>query len=140
MTTSGKQIASNELATSTATGELARNMDTAYVTGEEAFLTASPAIRSRLLSWLYTNLLPATDDEVTNLVRLHAGDPPAELADIRRFVRQWLAVRDLLSPTNVATHPAATLAADLERRLPAAWPAPGPALPGRAGGGAAPTS
>ena len=39
----GKQIASDELATSTATGELARNMDTAYVTGEEAFLTANPA-------------------------------------------------------------------------------------------------
>ena len=109
----GRQVASNELGTSTATGELARNMDTAYVTGEEAFLTASPAIRSRLLSGLYTNLLPTTDDEVTDLVRLHAGDPPAELADIRRFVRQWLAVRALLSPTNVATHPAATLAADL---------------------------
>ncbi len=109
----GRQVASNQLATSTATGELARNMDTAYVTGEEAFLTASPAIRSRLFGLLYATLLPATDDEVTNLVRLHASDPPAELADIRRFVRQWLAVRGLLSPTNVATHPMTGLAANL---------------------------
>ena len=109
----GKQIASNELATSTATGELARNMDTAYATGEEAFLTANPATRSHLLGSLYTTLLPATDTEVTNLVRLHATDPPAERADIQRFVRQWLAVRDELSPTSVATHPAATLAAGL---------------------------
>jgi diguanylate cyclase (GGDEF)-like protein len=109
----GKQIASNELATSTATGELARNMDTAYVTGEEAFLAANPAVRSHLLGWLYTNLLPATDAEVTNLVRLHATDPPATRADIQRFVRQWLAVRNELSPTSVATHPAAALAAGL---------------------------
>jgi diguanylate cyclase (GGDEF)-like protein len=109
----GKQIASNELATSTATGELARNMDTAYVTGEEAFLTANPATRSHLLGWLYTTLLPATDAEVTNLVRLHATDPPAARADIERFVRQWTAVRDELSPTSVATHPATALAAGL---------------------------
>ena len=109
----GKQISGNELDTSTATGELARDMDTAYVDGEEAFLTANPAIRTRLFDVLYATLLPATDDAVTNLVRLHASDPPAELADIRRFVRQWLAVRDLLSPTSVATHPMAALAASL---------------------------
>ena len=46
-------------------------------------------------------------------MRLHAKDPPAEQADIERFVRQWLAVRDLLSPTSVATHPTAALAASL---------------------------
>src|ERR1700728_1957318 len=113
LTTSGKQIAGNELSTSTATGELARNMDTAYVDGEEAFLTANPAIRSRLFGSLYSTLLPTTDDEGTNLVRLERSDPPAEQADIRRFVRQWLAVRDLLSPTSVATHPMAGLAANL---------------------------
>jgi diguanylate cyclase (GGDEF)-like protein len=109
----GRQAASDELATSTATGELARNMDTSYVTGEEAFLTANSAVRSHLLGYLYTTLLPATDDEVTNLVRLHANDPPAERSDIQRFVRQWLAVRDELSPTSVATHPMAMLAAGL---------------------------
>ena len=112
-TTLGKQIAGNGLATSTATGELARNMDTAYADGEQGFLTANPAIRSHLFGLLYTALLPAIDDQVTNLVRLHAGDPPAEQADTRRFVRQWLAVRGLLSPTSVASHPAAALAAGL---------------------------
>jgi len=109
----GKLTASDELATSTATGELARNTDTAYTTGEEAFLTANPATRSRLLGGLYMTLLPTTDAEVTNLVRLHATDPPAARADIQRFVRQWQTVRDELSPTTVATHPAATLAAGL---------------------------
>jgi diguanylate cyclase (GGDEF)-like protein len=109
----GRQVASDELGTSTATGELARNMDTAYVTGEEAFLTGNSAVRSHLLSSLYTSLLPATDNEVTNLVRLHANDSPAERSDIQRFVRQWLAVRDQLSPTSVATHPMAVLASGL---------------------------
>ena len=50
----GKQVASDELATSTATGELARNMDTAYVTGEEAFLTANPADADRISSTIST--------------------------------------------------------------------------------------
>ena len=109
----GRQVASDELGISTATGELARSMDTAYVTGEEAFLTGNSAVRSHLLSYLYTSLLPATDDEVTNLVRLQANDSPAERSDIKRFVRQWLTVRDELSPTSVATHPMATLAAGL---------------------------
>jgi diguanylate cyclase (GGDEF)-like protein len=50
---------------------------------------------------------------LTVLVRLHAHDPPAEHAGIEQLVRQWAAVRDLLSPTNVAAQPAAELAARL---------------------------
>jgi diguanylate cyclase (GGDEF)-like protein len=107
----GKQIASNELPT--ATGELARSMDTAYVTGEEAFLTANPGMRSHLLGSLYTTLLPAIDANMTNLVRLDATDRPAVRADIQQLARQWVAVRDELSPTSVGTHPTATLASGL---------------------------
>ena len=109
----GKNIASNELATSTETGELARNIDTADVTGEEALLTASPALRSHLLGWLYTTLLPATDAQMSAVRQLHAKDPSAEHADIERLLRQWLVVRDLLSPTTVGAHPAAVLATEL---------------------------
>lgn len=109
----GKEISSDELTTSTATGELARNMDTAYAAGEEAFLASDLARRSQLLGWLYTSLLPATDAQLSAFEQLHAADPPAERAGIEQFVRQWTVVRDLLSPTNVATIPAATLAARL---------------------------
>ena len=112
-TTLGKEISSDELTTSTATGELARDMDTAYVAGEEAFLTANPALRSRLLGWLYTTQLPATDAEMSTFEQLHAADPPAEHAGIEQFVGQWMVVRSLLSPTNVATRPTATLASEL---------------------------
>ncbi len=109
----GNEIASDELTTSTATGQLARNMDTAYATGEAAFLVSGPAERSRLLGLLYTRLLPAADARLSSLERLHAHDPRAEQASIERLVRQWVAVRDLLSPTSVAAHPPAALAARL---------------------------
>jgi len=88
-------------------------MDSAYAIGEEAFLTSDPAERTRLLEGLYTTLLPATDAQLAALERLHAGDTPAEYNGIKRFVRQWMTVRDLLSPTSVAGHPPSTLASRL---------------------------
>jgi diguanylate cyclase (GGDEF)-like protein len=109
----GNEISSDELTTSTVTGQLARDMDTAYATGEEAFLASEPAQRSRLLSSLYTSLLPAADAQLSSFERLHAGDLPAEHADVERFAGQWIVVRDLLSPTSVAAQPAATLAVRL---------------------------
>jgi diguanylate cyclase (GGDEF)-like protein len=109
----GNEIGNDELTTSTATGLLAQDMDAAYATGEEAFLTPEPAQRSQLLGLIYTSILPAADAQLSSLERLHAGDLPAERADIGRFVRQWLVVRDLLSPANVAAHPAPTLATRL---------------------------
>ena len=109
----GNEIASDELTTSTATGQLARTMDTAYATGEAAFLAPGSAARSRLLGFLYSSLLPAAGARLYSLERLHAHDPRAERAGIARLVRQWAAVRDLLSPTSVAARPAATLAARL---------------------------
>jgi diguanylate cyclase (GGDEF)-like protein len=112
-TTLGKEVSSDELTTSTATGELALDMDTAYAAGEAAFLTADPALRSKLLGRLYTTVLPAIDAQMSTFERLHAADPPAEQADVERFVRQWMVVRSLLSPASVATHPMAALAADL---------------------------
>jgi diguanylate cyclase (GGDEF)-like protein len=109
----GTETASDELTTSTATGQLARAMDRAYATGETAFLTPGLAERSRLLGFLYSSRLPAADAQLYSVERLHADDPPAELAGIERLARQWAAVRDLLSPTSVAAHPTATLAAHL---------------------------
>jgi diguanylate cyclase (GGDEF)-like protein len=112
-TSLGTETASDELTTSTATGQLARAMDRAYATGETAFLTPGLAERSRLLGFLYSSRLPAADAQLHSVERLHADDPPAELAGIERLARQWAAVRDLLSPTSVAAHPTATLAAHL---------------------------
>jgi diguanylate cyclase (GGDEF)-like protein len=109
----GNDIASDELTTSTVTGQLARNMDAAYTTGEAAFLASGAGERSRRFGALYTSLLPAADAQLTALVRLHANDPPAEHAGIERLVRQWVAVRDLLSPAAVAARPAPALAAQL---------------------------
>jgi diguanylate cyclase (GGDEF)-like protein len=109
----GNSIASDELTTSTATGQLARDMDTAYATGEEAFLASEPAEQARLLGLLYKSILPATDIQLSYLERLHADDPPAERADVEQFVGQWITVRNLLSPANVTGHPATALASRL---------------------------
>jgi hypothetical protein len=93
----GKVIAGGELDTAVATSQLAREMDAAYATGEGALATADPATRSRLLGTLDTSLLPRIDAQLSSLQQLHVGDPPAELADLAVFIRQWTAVRDLLS-------------------------------------------
>ena len=88
-------------------------MDSAYATGEAAFLAPGSTERTRLLSFLYASRLPAADAQLYTLERLHAADPPAERAGIERLARQWAAVRDLLSPTSVAAHPDAALATRL---------------------------
>jgi diguanylate cyclase (GGDEF)-like protein len=109
----GNSIATDELSTSTTTGQLARDMDTAYATGEEAFLVSGSAQQARLLGSLYTSIIPATDAQLFYLERLHAGDAAAEHAKFELFVREWTAVRNLLSPTGVTTHPDMTLASRL---------------------------
>ena len=106
----GKVIAGGELDTAVATNQLAREMDAAYATGEAALRTADPATRSRSLGTLDASLLPGIDAQLFSLEQLHAGDPPAELADLALFVRQWNAVRDLLSAPGLTAQPPAALA------------------------------
>ena len=98
----GNAIAVDELTIAIVTGELARDIDAAYAAGQAAVLTTDRAERARLLATLYTSLLPAVDARLFSLERLHAADPPAEHADIAVFIRQWTAVRDLLSPATLA--------------------------------------
>ena len=61
----GNTIAGDELTTAVVTGQLARDMDAAYATGEAALRAADPATRSRLLGTLYTSLLPAVDAQLS---------------------------------------------------------------------------
>jgi diguanylate cyclase (GGDEF)-like protein len=120
----GNSIVSDELTTSAATGQLARDMDSVYATGEDAFLASGPARQSQLFGALYTHLLPVADIQLAYLERLHAGDPRHEYASLEQFVSQWIIVRNLLSPVNVPHHPAVTLAS----RLTAAYQPVGAAL------------
>ena len=112
-TSLGNAIAGDELTTAIVTNQLARDIDAAYATGEQTALATQPAERSRLFGSLYTSLLPAVDAELFSLERLHAGDPPAERADLALFIRQWTAVRDLLSSYDLTAQPAGSLAAQL---------------------------
>jgi diguanylate cyclase (GGDEF)-like protein len=109
----GTVIAGGELTTAVTTGQLTRNMDAAYATGEAAFATADRATRSRLLGSLDADVLPAIDGQLFALEQLHIGDPPAEYADLELFIRQWTAVADLLSRAGLTTQPAAASAVAL---------------------------
>jgi len=109
----GKVIAGGELDTAVVTSQVAREMDAAYATGEDALRAADPATRSRLLGTLYTSLLPAVDAQIFSLEQLHTSDPPAEYADLELFIRQWTAVRNLLSPADLTAQPSAALAGRL---------------------------
>ena len=109
----GNAIAGDELTTAVVTGQLARDMDVAYAAGNAVVRSADPATRSRLLGTLYTSLVPAVDAHLSSLERLHVADPPAERADVALFIRQWTAVRDLLSPPGLTAQPPAALAARL---------------------------
>jgi diguanylate cyclase (GGDEF)-like protein len=120
-TSQGNAIADDELISSTVTGQLARDIDAADTAGQLAIGAAQPAQRAQLLGSLYTSLLPAVDAQLFSLEQLHAGDPPAEHADIGLFVKQWTAVRDLLSPGNLTGQPGAGSAAQLATQLAAAF-------------------
>ena len=113
-TSLGNTIAGDELTTSTTTGQLARNMDAAYATGEAALTTTVPATRASRLGQLYTSLFPTIDAELLTLLRLHADDPTLEHDDIELFLSQWNKVRDLLSPPVMSeTGPNPALAAQV---------------------------
>ncbi|HEX3714292.1 MAG TPA: GGDEF domain-containing protein [Trebonia sp.] len=107
--TAGKGTSSDELATSTATGELTHAIDTAYADGEQAFLASAAARRAQLLTLVDTSILPAADAQLTMLEQLHAADPPAERADIGLFIRQWNSVRDILSLAELSAQPPVAL-------------------------------
>jgi diguanylate cyclase (GGDEF)-like protein len=110
-TQAGKVIAGGQLDTAVVTNQLARQMDAAYATGEAALRTADPATRSQFLGTIDASLLPGIDAQLSSLQQLHAGDPPAELADLALFVRQWNVVRDRLSAPGLTAQPPAVLAA-----------------------------
>ena len=101
----GKVIAGGELDTAVATSQLARELDAAYATGEGALRAADPVTRSRLFGTVDTSLLPGIGAQLFSLQQLHAGDPPAERADLELFIRQWTAVRDLLSTADLMGQP-----------------------------------
>ena len=105
----GSVIADGELTTAVQTGQLARNMDAAYATGEAAFAAADPARRSQLLGVVDASLLPAIDEQLFSLEQLHLSDGPAERADLKLFIRQWTAVRDLLSRAGLTAQPGPAL-------------------------------
>jgi diguanylate cyclase (GGDEF)-like protein len=111
----GNDIASDELATSTSTAHLAREIDSVYSTGTAFLLSADPVARAPLAAALYERQVPAVDASLADLQRLHVSDDSAEQADLVLLTNQWTQFRGLLNPLEpgfgVAPNPA--LAAQL---------------------------
>ena len=92
-------IAGDELTTAIVTNQLARDIDAAYATGEQAALS-HPA-RGAVPAARFARHQPAARGSTRSCSRWNsctpASTPPAERADLELFIRQWAAVRDLLS-------------------------------------------
>jgi diguanylate cyclase (GGDEF)-like protein len=91
-------IGSDELATTDAAAVLARQVDSVYETAESFSSSTTPDARATLGTGLFDQLIPGVDADLAALDRLHAADPPAELAEIRLLGRQWSTLRALLDP------------------------------------------
>ena len=91
------QIARDELGTSQVTMRLSRSADTALVQGQAMLLDPRPANRARLAAQLQNSTIPVVDVAVGDLVRVHAGDAPAERADIATLADQWAAMRTVIN-------------------------------------------
>jgi diguanylate cyclase (GGDEF)-like protein len=100
-----KAIAVDELATSTATAQFARAVDSAHEDGGELYLTADPATATQQERILFQTRIPAVEVALSRLEQLHVSDPPAEAADVRTLVAQWASLRTLLRPVG-DRHPA----------------------------------
>lgn len=110
----GTSIVRDELATETITAIASRSIDHAYGVGLGVVLSSHPATDPSA-SQLYQQAIPATDAQVADLVRQHAGDAPEERAGVSQLSAQWVAVRTVLNPTALArlTGPSQPLAVQL---------------------------
>jgi diguanylate cyclase (GGDEF)-like protein len=115
----GNNIASDELATATATAQLGREMDSAYSDGTALLVSSDLPARAPLAVTLYEQTIPAVDAGLANLQRLHAGDGIAERDDLVLLASQWTLIRDLLNPFTAGFSVAPNLA--LSGRLTAAF-------------------
>lgn len=118
-TNQGIRVASDELATSTATATLGQALAAASTTGQALALDQAPNKRSHLIGVLYNEQLPAVESDLAALRRLHVGDDADELADVDVLVNQWSAVRTALNPATIGAGSAAdqARAAALESAL-----------------------
>lgn len=91
-------ISTDELTTAAATAVLARQVDSVYETADLFLSSTNVSTRSALGSEVFDSLIPTVDADLTALDRLHADDPPTELAGIRLLGRQWSTLRALLDP------------------------------------------
>ncbi|MEP7179141.1 MAG: GGDEF domain-containing protein [Pseudonocardiales bacterium] len=106
-TSAAKSLTNDELTTSTVTGHLAHDLDRAYSSGQAMLLTTDPARRAAYAASLYNDAIPSVEAGLAALQQVHADDGPAELSDVTQLVRQWTALRQILTTRTSSTAAAA---------------------------------
>ena len=91
-------IAADELTTTDLTAVLSRHVDNVYEAAESFSSSSNPDARAVVGTGLFDQLIPGVDADLAAVDRLHAADPPTELADIGILGRQWSTLRTLLDP------------------------------------------
>jgi diguanylate cyclase (GGDEF)-like protein len=98
-----EQVFDDNLRTAESTGRLAADLGRAQAVSLEVVSSGAPQDAERLRVRLEQILVPRIDADLSQLLRLHADDPPAELAEIGRIPIAWrsfvrLAKRGTLVP------------------------------------------
>jgi diguanylate cyclase (GGDEF)-like protein len=98
----GNQIAHDELSTANITAQFGHDVDLAYATAQQMWLSDASA-RAPYAARLYDSQMPAVEADIAALVRIHEGDGAAELSGIDQATSQWATMRALLNPSMAAT-------------------------------------
>ena len=109
-TSAGNSISHDELATAAATADLDQVLSAAYFSGQLIALSPDQARRVQVAATLGNVEIPAVEQDLAQLQRLHADDGPVELAGITQLADQWAQLRSALNAAadSAANSPAAT--------------------------------
>jgi diguanylate cyclase (GGDEF)-like protein len=102
-TRAGNDVAHDELNTASVTAQLNHQLDTTYADGVQLALSTTTVQRTTVSDSLSNQQIPAVEAAIANLQRVHESDSGAEKADIAKAVRQWVALRTVL--TSATTQP-----------------------------------
>lgn len=83
------QVFNDNFRTALATSRLNRDIDTVQALGLRVAAASGPVAAERLRAQLLQTAVPRVDRDIAQLLRIHAGDPPKELRQIKLIPSDW---------------------------------------------------
>jgi diguanylate cyclase (GGDEF)-like protein len=106
-------ISSDEVVTTTVTAQFALDVDRAYADGLAIALGTTDATVS---VDLFDEQIPAVEARLSDVLRVHEDDEPAELSDIQLLADEWGELRAILNSSRLPDQDGQSLAVDLRER------------------------